>query len=149
MLCMRSSCRSCLASPERATSVLQGCGLTHRRGLHEDVLAAQVRAGEGSRHSDNEVEYGDDNGFNRANWREGGKMIVLLGKAWRVGLGTSCNPVAASAGLQEYLRIHMLYASKNIYEKDQQAAPLLEEHFCALKPSVRYLEREGLPNVNR
>lgn len=56
----------------RAFCRLPPCpGLTHRRRLREDVLAAQVRAGEGGPHGDNEVEDGDDNGFNRANWRWG------------------------------------------------------------------------------
>lgn len=73
----------------RSASAALRPGVTHRCGLREDVLAAQVRAGEGGRHGDKEVEYGDDNGFNRANWREGEEA---LGKAGRARWGTSCHP---------------------------------------------------------
>lgn len=83
------SCCSCLVS-----TVCYECAarpwLTHRCGLHKDVLTAQVGAGKGSCHGDKEVEYGDDNSFNRANWRKGRETTVLLGKAWREG--PSCNP---------------------------------------------------------
>lgn len=62
--------------------------LTHRRGLREDVLAAQVRAGKRGHHGDDEVEDGDDHGFNGANWREW-KRGSLLGKAGGTGRGAS------------------------------------------------------------
>lgn len=47
--------------------------LTHRCCLCKDVLAAQVGAGKGGHHGDNEVEDGDDNGFHRANWGHRGE----------------------------------------------------------------------------
>lgn len=133
-------CCSGLAGTEWAMSGLRGRGLTHRRGLREDVLAAQVGAGEGGRHGDEEVKYGDDNGFNRANWREGGKTMVLLGQARGVGLGTSCNP-AHGACLQRLswatgtLEGSCALCLRNMYKNNHQAAPVLEERFCAFNPS--------------